>query len=277
MILAPSSSGHPYFAEDEDRPLVMAHRGGGGLWPENTLYAFERAAEMGVDVIETEIRSTADNNLVFIHDETVDRTTNGKGPVNSFTLKELKKFDAGYNWTSDRGRTFPFRGKGITVPALEEVFTALPNIRMNIDMKEIDPSVAARLCKIIHSFDLVEKVMVASFSTKALRDFRQICPELATSAGRGEVTLFFLMNLIFLGAAYAPPCHALQIPEYSNGLRVLTKRFLRTAHSHKLKVHVWTVNQMVDMQRLLKLGVDGIITDYPHQLISLLTDGKGNP
>ena len=277
MTVAPSASEHPYFAKDEDRPLVMAHRGGGGLWPENTLYAFERAAEMGVDVIETEIRSTADNNLVLMHDKTVDRTTNGKGPVNSLTLKELKKFDAGYKWTADRGRTFPFRGKGITVPALEEVFTALPNIRMNIDMKEVNPFVAAKLCEIIHSFDRVEKVMVASFSARALRDFRQICPEVATSAGRGEVTLFFLVNLIFLGAAYAPPCHALQIPEYSNGLHVLTKRFLRTAHSHKFKVHVWTVNQMEDMQRLLELGVDGIITDYPHQLISVLTDRKGRP
>jgi glycerophosphoryl diester phosphodiesterase len=277
MTLAPSASEHPYFAKDEGRPLVMAHRGGGGLWPENTLYAFDRAAEMGVDVIETEIHSTADNHLVLIHDETVDRTTNGKGPVNSLTLKELKSFDAGYNWTADGGRTFPFRGKGITVPALEEVFTALPNTRMNIDMKENNPSGAAQLCEIIHFFDMVGKVMVASFSTRALRDFRQICPEVATSAGRGEVTLFFLMNLIFFGAAYAPPCHALQIPEYSNGLHVLTKRFLRTAHSHKLKVHVWTVNQMEDMQRLLELGVDGIITDYPHQLISLLTDRKGRP
>ena len=208
MLFAHPAPEHPYFAQDEGRPLVMAHRGGGGLWPENTLYAFERAAELGVDVIETEIHSTADNKMVLIHDKTVDRTTNGIGPVNSLTLKELQALDAGYNWTADRGRTFPFRGKGITVPALEEVFTALPNIRMNIDMKEIDPSVAAQLCKIIHSFDLVEKVMVASFSTKALRDFRQICPELATSAGRGEVALFFLINLIFLGAAYAPPCHA---------------------------------------------------------------------
>jgi glycerophosphoryl diester phosphodiesterase len=93
MALKKLAREHPYFAQDEGRPLVMAHRGGGGLWPENTLYAFERAAEMGVDVIETEIHSTADNHLVFIHDETVNRTTNGTGKVNSLTLKELKEFD----------------------------------------------------------------------------------------------------------------------------------------------------------------------------------------
>jgi glycerophosphoryl diester phosphodiesterase len=272
MSLSRLAGEHPYFAGDEGRPLVMAHRGGGGLWPENTLYAFERAAEIGADVIETEIQSTADDNLVFIHDETIDRTTNATGPVNSFTLRELKKFDAGYHWTADGGRTFPFRGKGITVPTLEEVFTALPTTRINIDLKQISPPLASKLCGLLHSFDRVEKVMVASFGTKALRDFRQVCYRVATSASQREVTLFFLMNLIFLGAAYGPPCHALQIPEYSSGMHVLTKRFLRTAHSHNLKVHVWTVNEVEDMKRLLNLGVDGIITDYPDRLISVLTD-----
>jgi len=198
MPLDHSAGEHPYFAQDEGRPLVMAHRGGGGLWPENTLYAFERAAEMGVDVIETEIHSTADNKLVFIHDETVDRTTNGTGTVNSLTLKELKEFDAGYNWTADGGRTFPFRGKGITVPTLEEVFTALPNIRINIDMKQINPSLAAPLCEMINSFDMAKKVMVASFNTRAINDFRRACSGVATSASRREVTLFFLMNLVRL-------------------------------------------------------------------------------
>jgi glycerophosphoryl diester phosphodiesterase len=272
MSLSRLAGEHPYFAGDEGRPLVMAHRGGGGLWPENTLYAFERAAEIGADVIETEIQSTADDNLVFIHDETIDRTTNATGPVNSFTLRELKKFDAGYHWTADGGRTFPFRGKGITVPTLEEVFTALPTTRINIDLKQISPPLASKLCGLLHSFDRVEKVMVASFGTKALRNFRQVCSGVATSASQREVTLFFLMNLIFLGAAYGPPCHALQIPEYSSGMHVLTKRFLRTAHSRNLKVHVWTVNEVEDMKRLLNLGVDGIITDYPDRLISVLTD-----
>jgi glycerophosphoryl diester phosphodiesterase len=250
----------------------MAHRGGGGLWPENTLYGFERAAEMGVDVIETEIHSTADNTLVFIHDETVDRTTNGTGVVNSLTLKEIKELDAGYKWTTDGGRTFPFRGKGITVPTLEEVFSALPNIRINIDMKQFNPSLAAPLCEMINSFDMVDKVMVASFNTKAINDFRRVCSGVATSASRREVTMFFLMNLVFLGTAYRPACHALQIPEYSSGLHVLTKRFLQTARSLHLEVHVWTVNQVEDMKRLLELGVDGIITDYPDQLISVLTE-----
>ena len=253
-------------------PLVMAHRGGAGLWPENTMYSFERAVDLGVDVLETEIQSTADNILVLMHDSTVDRTTNGSGPISALTLEELKTLDAGHNWSSDGGQTFPFRGSGITVPTLEEVFTALPNVRINIDIKKEKPSLVASLCKTIRAFDTVDRVMVASFISKVLKAFRRVCPEVATSAGRGEVTRFFIMNLLFLGAAYRPTCQALQVPEYSSGMHVVTKRFVDVAHNLHLEVHAWTINEVSDMMRMLALGVDGIITDYPDRLIDLLRE-----
>jgi glycerophosphoryl diester phosphodiesterase len=259
------------FAENiQRRPLVMAHRGGAGLWPENTMYGFERAVDLGVDMLETEIHSTADNILVLMHDSTVDRTTNGSGPIRAFTLEELKTLDAGYNWTSDGGQTFPFRGSGITVPTLEEVFTALPTARINIDIKQEKPSLVEPLCKTIRTFDMKDKVMVASFNSKVLKAFRRVCPEVTTSAGTGEVAFFFMVNMVFLGAVYRPACQAFQVPEYSSGLRVLTKRFVETAHGLNLAVHVWTINEVTDMKRLLALGVDGIVTDYPDRLISLL-------
>jgi len=259
------------FAENiQRRPLVMAHRGGAGLWPENTMYGFERAVDLGVDMLETEIHSTADNILVLMHDSTVDRTTNGSGPIRAFTLEELKTLDAGYNWTSDGGQTFPFRGCGITVPTLEEVFTALPTARINIDIKQEKPSLVEPLCKTIRTFDMTDKVMVASFNSKVLKAFRRVCPEVTTSAGTGEVAFFFMVNMVFLGAVYRPACQAFQVPEYSSGLRVLTKRFVETAHGLNLAVHVWTINEVTDMKRLLALGVDGIVTDYPDRLISLL-------
>jgi len=153
---------------------------------------------------------------------------------------------------------------------LEEVFTALPTVRINIDIKQEKPSLLASLCKTILTFDMVDRAMVASFSSKVLKDFRRVCPEVATSAGTGEVALFFMMNKVFLGAAYRPVCQAFQVPEYSSGLRVLTKRFVNTAHGLNLEVHVWTINEVNDMKRLLALGVDGIVTDYPDRLISLL-------
>jgi glycerophosphoryl diester phosphodiesterase len=234
------------------------------------MYGFERAVDLGVDMLETEIHSTADNILVLMHDSTVDRTTNGSGPIRAFTLEELKTLDAGYNWTSDGGQTFPFRGSGITVPTLEEVFTALPTARINIDIKQEKPSLVEPLCKTIRTFDMKDKVMVASFNSKVLKAFRRVCPEVTTSAGTGEVAFFFMVNMVFLGAVYRPACQAFQVPEYSSGLRVLTKRFVETAHGLNLAVHVWTINEVTDMKRLLALGVDGIVTDYPDRLISLL-------
>jgi len=276
MAFAQSATDIPFAEKIRRRPLVVAHRGGAGLWPENTMYGFERAVDLGVDVLETEIHSTADNILVLMHDSTVDRTTNGSGPISALTLEELKTLDAGYNWTSDGGQTFPFRGSGITVPTLGELFTALPDMRINIDIKQEKPSLVASLCKTIRTFDRVERVMVASFSSKVLKAFRRGCPEVTTSAGTGEVALFFVMNLVFLGALYRPACQAFQVPEYSGGLRVLTKRFVNTAHRLNLAVHAWTINETTDMQRLLALGVDGIITDYPDRLISLLREPGGD-
>ncbi|MEE9120122.1 MAG: glycerophosphodiester phosphodiesterase [Syntrophobacteria bacterium] len=276
MAFAQSAADTPFSEGIQHRPLVMAHRGGAGLWPENTMYGFERAVDLGADVLETEIQSTADNILVLMHDSTVDRTTNGSGPISAFTLEKLKTLDAGYNWTADGGQTFPFRGSGITVPTLEEVFTALPTVRINIDIKQEKSSLLESLCKTIRTFDMVDRVMVASFSSKVLKAFRRDCPEVTTSAGTGEVALFFVMNLVFLGAVYRPACQAFQVPEYSSGLRVLTKRFVKTAHGLNLAVHVWTINETTDMQRLLELGVDGIITDYPDRLISLLQETGGD-
>jgi glycerophosphoryl diester phosphodiesterase len=272
MAFSQSATDTPFAEKIQRRPLVMAHRGGAGLWPENTMHSFERAVDLGVDVLETEIQGTADNILVLMHDSTVDRTTNGSGPISSFTLEELKTLDAGYNWSADGGQTFPFRGSGITVPTLEELCTALPTVRINIDIKQEKPSLVASLCKTIRTFDMVDKVMVASFSSKVLKAFRRGCPEVTTSAGTGEVALFFLMNLVFLGGLYRSGFQAFQIPEHSSGLRVLTKRFVKTAHDLNLAVHVWTINETMDMQRLLELGVDGIITDYPDRLISLLRE-----
>lgn len=271
MISPASNAHHPYFNQDHGRALVIAHRGGSGLWPENTLYAFSRAVTMGVDVLETDMRSTADGALVLIHDSTVNRTTNGKGPVVSYTLPELQALDAGYHWSSN-GQTFPFRGRGLTVPTLEEVFSAFPDMRMNIDIKQTEPSIVAPFCKMIRHFNMVNKVMVASFRQKNLREFRRQCPEVATSASRPEALLFFALHLAQLGAVLSLDAHALQVPEIYAGLHLLTPRFIDAAHMRNLKVHAWTVNEASDMQRLLNLELDGIVTDYPDKLIEVLAN-----
>jgi glycerophosphoryl diester phosphodiesterase len=248
----------------------MAHRGGKGLWPENTLYAFERAVDLGVHVLEMDIHSTADGVLVVIHDDTVDRTTDGRGPVQGMGLAELKTLDAGYMWSSDDGQTFPYRGQGIAVPTLEEVFAALPATPMNIEIKPAEPAVAVPLCQLIRDHGMQDRVLVASFHEQAIQAFRDECPEVATTASQNQVVALFVLAQAFLDLIYSPAIQAVQVPEYRGNLHVLTPQFIDAAHRRHLEVHAWTINDVEGMQRLLDLGVDGIITDYPDRLMELL-------
>jgi len=262
---------HAYFRQDAaGRPLVIAHRGGAGLWPENTLHAFERAAELGADVIETDVRATADGELVLFHDETVNRTTDGAGRVRQLTLFELKRLDAGYRWSPDGGQSFPQRGRGLTVPTLREVFTALPSMRFNIEPKQTEPSIAAPLCRLIREQGMTTRVMVAAFRSAAVEQFRRECPEVATSAGTAEVAGFLTLQRTGLAGSYGPAMQALQVPERAGALHVLSAEFVAAAHARNLRVHAWTVNNEDDMRRLLALGVDGVMTDYPDRLLKVL-------
>jgi glycerophosphoryl diester phosphodiesterase len=250
---------HVYFKGDAGRPLVIAHRGGAGLWPENTLYAFEHAAALGADVIETDVHATSDGEVVVMHDERVERTTDGAGRVSSMTLAELKRLDAGYRWTPDGGRSFPLRGRGVTVPTLREVFEALPAMRFNIEPKQSDPPILAPLCRLIREYRMTDRVMVAAFNGSTLERFRRECPEVATSASTSEVGLFLSMQRSGLANAYSPPMQALQVPEWAGGVRVLTADFVAAAHGRNLRVHAWTVNSEEEMRRLLDMGVDGLM------------------
>ena len=263
---------HPVFQQNNSRPLVIAHRGGAGVSPENTLFAFKRAADLGVDVIEMDIRATSDGALVVVHDAAVERTTDGRGKVNEMTFEQLKKFDAGYRFTPDGGKTFPYRQSGITIPTLEEVFAALPLMKFNIEPKQQTPSLIKPLCRIIRERKMSNRVVVGSFNQTILEEFRKECAEVATSAGPSEVSKFLSFYKTGLSASYSPAMHALQIPESIAGLQVITKEFIRAARERNLKVHVWTVNDAAAMKRLLEMGVDGIMTDYPDRLQTLLRE-----
>jgi glycerophosphoryl diester phosphodiesterase len=275
-LLAEPSPQHPFLAQFNRHPLVMAHQGGNGLWPDNTLYAFEQAVALGVDVLEMDIHSTADGVLVVIHDSTVDRTTDGSGAVHDLTFAELQTLDAGYRWTagdapgSELGETFPYRGQGITVPALEEVFVAFPEMPMNIEIKQAEPSIAAPLCQLIREHGMASRVLVVSFHEEATHEFRDACPEVVTGTTQNEVIALFALSKLFLEAAYSPVAGAVQVPEYRSGLHVITRRFVDAAHERGLQVHAWTINDEADMRRLTDLGVDGIITDYPDRLLQVL-------
>jgi glycerophosphoryl diester phosphodiesterase len=247
----------------------MAHQGGERLWPSNTMYAYAGAVELGVDVLEMDVHSSADGVLVLIHDDTVDRTTNGSGRVSDMTIAELQALDAGAYWTEDE-QTYPFRDMGIVIPSLEEVFAAFPGMPMNIEIKQETPPIEEALCDLIYRFGKEDEVLIASFKPEVMDRFREICPTIATSATEPEILPYYVLNRLGLSAIYRSPAAAFQVPEYSGNLKVISPRFVQGTRRHNVAVHVWTVNETEDMQRMLDAGVDGIITDRPDRLLALL-------
>jgi glycerophosphoryl diester phosphodiesterase len=259
---------HPYF--NPDKFLVIAHRGGPSLGPESTLYTFRKAVKLGVDVLEMDVRSTRDGQLIILHDDTVSRTTNATGPAQNYTLVDLKKLDAAHRWSPDNGQTFPLRNKRVQIPTLSEVFEAFPQTKLNLEIKEARSSTIQSLCRLIRDHQMTSNVVVASFDTDSLKEFRRLCPQVATSAGASEARLFFGLQKAYLEAAYSPVVQVLQVPEALGDLRIVNKRFIDAAHARNMRVQVWLANDVTSMQRLLELGVDGIMTDYPQRLMEVL-------
>ncbi len=261
---------HPYYAADLDYPLVIAHQGGDGLWPGNTMLAFQNADDLGVDVLEMDVHITKDGVLILMHDEAVDRTTDGTGEIESMNLDELKKLDAGYNWSVNEGATFPFRGQGIATPTMEEIFVAFPDMHMTIEIKKTNASMTKPFCEMIRKYDMQNKVLIASFHDERLKEFRKTCPEVATSSAKNETTAFVLLTKPFLGNFYSPNFFSLQVPEESSGITVMTPSFVKAAHERNLAVEPWTINDPETMKKLIAWGVDGIITDRPDIMLEVL-------
>jgi len=263
--------GHPYLA---GAPLLIAHRGGMGLAPENTLLAFRRAVEWwGSDILELDVNPTRDGEAVVLHDLDLDRTTDGRGPVAEMSLDEVRALDAGYRYTPDGGRSFPFRGAGVQVPTLREVLTAFPSMRINVEIK--DGRVQRRVWEVVHELDAAERVLIASGKLRNRSLFSVYSG--ARSASAEEMYLFLALHHAHASKMFHAVIDAFQMPEKSRGRQVLSPRFVRELHARNVAVHVWTVNDEADMRRLLSWGVDGIITDRPDRLARVLHDVAERP
>ena len=261
---------HPFFAQFEQYPLVIAHQGGNQIGPDETLLTYQKAVDLGVDMLEGDLHITADGVLVLIHDETVDRTTNGSGLIEAMTLAELKTLDAAYHWTPDDGATYPYRGQSISVPTLAELFETFPGYPVNLEIKKTERSIAQPLCDLLREYNMQEKALIASFHDERMAEFREVCPEVATSGSRGEVKEFVILNYAFLGGIYSPTAEALQVPEFDSGILIVRPALISTAKRRNMQIHVWTPNTAEELQHFIALGVDGIITDRPDLLVELL-------
>lgn len=259
---------HPF--TETDRLLVIAHRGGAGLWPENTLFAFQNAVRIGADALEFDVHATSDGELVVIHDATVDRTTDGAGRVDEMSWDALRELDAGYRWTADDGASFPFRGMGLRVPTLEEVLNTLPDTRMIIELKDVSDAARVRFSEAIARCSYPEQKVIASFQSESVKYIRDNNPGIATSSTAGEVLGYWVLNSLRLGFAFVAEGETMQVPPRFQDLTLVSNRFVSGAHRHNMDVYVWTINEEAEMKRHVDHGVDGIITDYPDRLLQVL-------
>lgn len=259
-----------WHAKEDGRPLIMAHGGGKDLYPENTLLAFDAAAEIGVDVLEMDVNLTADDVLVTIHGPNLEETTNGSGPVLQVTFNELQELDAGYRFTDDDGKK-PWKGKSVRHPSLRQVLERYQSTPLNfvIELKnrgEEGAMAGKILAEMLQDLGLEDRVMVASFSTQTLQVFREASRgQVPTSGSEDELRRQVLPMIYGLDKWWVVPgpVAALQMPLQSAGFDLTQRQVIHRAHQHNQAVHYWTVDDPQIMRQLAQRGADGIITDRP--------------
>lgn len=246
---------YAYF--DSPAPLGLSHRGFSLDGRENTLAAFRAAEALGFGYLETDVRTTRDGVLLALHDASLDRVAGAGGPVGRLSLREVR-----------RARV----GGSEPIPAFEDVLTQLPAARLNVDIK--DAAGSAELARLLNKHAAHDRVLVTSFSDRRrLAALRQLARPAASSAG----ALFTALTLLLAPFGLAGPLarrgryQCLQVPERQGPVRIVTPRFLNRCHRAGLQVHVWTVNDPADMERLLELGVDGLVSDRADLLAGVLT------
>ncbi|NNC79935.1 MAG: glycerophosphodiester phosphodiesterase [Acidimicrobiales bacterium] len=234
---------HPYLVNEH--PIAFSHRGGAEEYPENSMRAFQASTDLGFTYLETDVHLTADGEVVAFHDPRLDRVTDATGAIVELPWGAVRE--------ARIAGTEP-------ISRLSELFTELPHARWNIDAKS--DAVLEPLLELIDEHDAWDRVCVASFYTKRLRLARTLGgARLCTSASSIEATRVVLRSLRL--PVLAPPAVALQVPADVRGVPVVTPRFMAHAHQRGLQVHCWTINEPDEMERLLDLGVDGIMTDRP--------------
>jgi glycerophosphoryl diester phosphodiesterase len=256
---------------DLPRPRVIAHRGASGDHPENTLAAFTATRDAGSPYIELDVRLTRDGVVVVAHDDGFGRVGNSNGLISEMTLAELAQVDAGYNFApaSSPDGAFPFRARGIRVPALQEVFDACPAQRFVVEIKQSSPSLVEPLLAVIDRSAMRRRVLVACEHKAPIDEFRHAAPDIPTNFPTEEVAAF-LMSMPPGAPPFIPRGDALQIPPEHLGWKMVTPEIVGAAHRMGLELHIWTINEPAEMRSLLALGVDGIVTDFPARLLKLL-------
>ncbi|GHO88651.1 glycerophosphodiester phosphodiesterase [Dictyobacter formicarum] len=261
------------------RPYIFAHQGGELLAPTNTMAAFAVADAIGgIDFLDVDVHMTRDGHLVGIHDATVDRTTNGQGRVDSFTLAELQQLDAGYHFQDLQGQ-YSYRGKGVYIPALEEVFQAYSSkYYLHFEVKDAYPrqgssQIEAKLWALIQKYQMEQRVIVSSFVQAVVARFQALSGgRVVTGAGRPEVTSFVLTHKARLPWLYRRRSTVLSIPDAHSGVDLKDPALVRGARRKGMELYYWTIDEPDLMRQLIEMGADGLFTNRPDLLKDLLIE-----
>jgi glycerophosphoryl diester phosphodiesterase len=253
-------------------PIIYAHRGGAALRPENTIAAFDHGIACGAEGLEFDVHLSKDGVVVIHHDDTLERTTSGRGRLADYTADELRRVDAACNFTDASGAC-PFRGQQIGIPTLHEVLRRYPSARIIIELKVGGSVLAERVIDEVRAADAMDRVAIGSFFPEALLAVRRYEPAIATGAAKEETRWALYRSWVGLGIG-ATPYSEFQVPEWSGLTPIVTRRFVAAAHDAGVPVKVWTVNGAADMRRLLSKGVDALITDRPDLARSII-NGRG--
>ncbi len=261
---------HPFF--DLPRPVSIGHRGCAGEAPENTLPSFERALEQGAAILESDVHLTRDGIPVLIHDPLVDRVTEQTGAVSKFDLKELQSLDAAHRFSPYDDPSFPFRGAGIRIPSVEQAFTRFPNARFNLELKASEPGLIAAMIALVTRLEREDLTLLTAGDDAIMAELRAALGKLDKPIAQGASTADVLGFVRSATDGTQQPIGpmALQIPAEFAGGRLVTRELVDYAHAHSIHVHAWTINDPIEMAELLELGVDGIISDFPARLPTLV-------
>jgi glycerophosphoryl diester phosphodiesterase len=266
---------HPYF--DLATPVVIGHRGAAGEVPENTLASFRFALDAGAQILESDLHATQDGTVVMCHDPEVDRTTEGSGRIAELSFAALSRLDAGQHFSRDGGATHRFRGRGLRIPALRDAFATFPEARFNLELKQRDAGLVDRTLELVAEFGRAGRTLLTAADDALMALLRQRLRETGVDAAVGACTGDVVAFVRAAAEGTPPPAGpmALQIPAEFAGRPLVTPELVRAAHERDVQVHVWTVNEPAEMQRLLDLGVDGLVTDFPRRLAELVSARRG--
>ncbi|KGR92184.1 glycerophosphodiester phosphodiesterase [Ureibacillus massiliensis 4400831 = CIP 108448 = CCUG 49529] len=256
-------------------PIVLAHRGGAHLAPEHTMIAFQKAIDLGVDGFEIDIRLTKDEEIVVFHDDTVDRTTDGSGFVKDYTLEELKQLNHGFHF-EDLDGTFPYKEERLPIVTLKELLEAFPNIYINIDIKDSPETyegslMPSKLWRLIEDLGVQNRVVVTSFYSEQVDRFNLYAQNrVALGAGETDVRKAFTAFTSQFGHLYHPKVDVFQIPPKLGVISLDMPKFISYLGNLNIPVHYWTINETDMMERLLKRGAKGIVTDRPDLAVPIV-------